>query len=484
LPKKLVTKQPISLLDGIDRDTGEIIDKNHDLFGQSIAGVELSFPKSSGSTVGVMSLIELKENDKAPASIILEEPDTNVIAGCILANIPVSIKNQLPVLVPVKEAQKLADLPQFLQELLIKEAEILGADGFIPIERVQIAGVSYKTIGDGGIKVLKYFASKDLTFKVPTTLNPAGMDLQDWKKQGISDEFAQKQQLIIKLFKKMGAELSVSCVPYDLMDIPSGSHVAFGESSAVAFVNSVLNVKTNRENAVKTLISALSGFTTNIGMHLEENRVPDVQINVKCELKSRADYGALGYFAGKNANVPYYTGITPNKSRIKAIGAAGAASGSIALFFIENIPEMRPKNFDSIKKVIDFTDKELKTVYAELNTTSETPELITIGCPHLNEKELEEFLSLIEGRKFRIPVWVSTAMKFKAKLNKNQIEILEKSNVFIYSDCCVVVSPVESIGYKIIGTDSAKAAKYLPLFSKSDVIFKSIEEFVKLYGIK
>ena len=93
-------------------------------------------------------------------------------------------------------------------------------------------------------------------------------------------------------------------------------------------------------------------------------------------------------------------------------------------------------------------------------------------------------MSLIKGQKFKIPVWVSTAFKFKKKLMKNTLEKLEESNVFIYSDCCVVVSPVESIGYKIIGTDSAKAAKYLPLFSKCDVIFKSIEDFVKLYAIK
>ena len=494
MPKKLVTKQPISLLDGINRETGEIIDKNHDLFGQSIAGVDLSFPKSSGSTVGVMTLIELKQIDKAPASITLEEPDTNVIAGCILANIPVFIKNQPPKLVPVEEARKLSGLPQFLQDLLIKEAEILGAEGFIPIQRVQVAGVSYKTIGDGGIKVLEYFAKKNLKFKVPTTLNPAGMDLEHWKKQGIPEAFARKQQYIIELFKKMGAEVSVSCIPYDLHYLESGAHVAFGESSAVSYANSALNVITNRENAVKTLISALTGFTTKIGMHIKENRVPDVQINVKCELKTRADYGALGYFAGRNANSPYFVGISPNTSQTKAIAAAGAASGSIALFFAENISSSIFWYQDNIKNTIDFTEKELKTVYDELNTTSEEPELISIGCPHLNWSELVQFLRLIERKKFKIPVWVSTAKQFKEDLEKNKLilknlkidslEDLEKSNIFIYSDCCVVVSPVELIGYKIIGTDSAKAAKYLPLMSKCDVVFKSIEDFVKLYGIK
>ena len=484
MPKKLITKQPISLLDGIDRKTGIIIDKKHELYGQSLAEVELFFPKSSGSTVGVMSLIELKENGKAPKKIILEEPDTNVIAGCILAGIPISIKNISPKTLPDEELKKITHLPVFLQDLLIKEAEILGATGFIAIQRVQIAGVSYKTIGDGGIKVLKYFTSKNLKFTVPTTLNPVGMDLIAWEKQGIPNRFAEKQEEIIDLFEQMGATISVSCIPYDFVELEKGSHVAFGESSAVAYVNSVLDVRTNRENAVKTILSALSGFTTNVGMHLEENRTPDVEINVQCELKTRSDFGALGYFAGLNSEVPYYKGITPNQTQLKAIAASGAASGSIPLFFVENIPGMRPKNTRNIKKNINFTQDDLKLIYEELNTTNKDPDLISIGCPHLNDQELKEFLTLINGKKIKIPMWISTARIFKDQLDENLLNKLEKANIFIYSDCCVVVSPVELIGYKIIGTDSAKAAKYLPLMSKCDVVFKSIEDFVNIYGIK
>ncbi|NHI94140.1 MAG: DUF521 domain-containing protein [Candidatus Lokiarchaeota archaeon] len=484
MPRKLVTGQPISLLDGIDRKNGTIIDKKHDLYGQSISGVELSFPKSSGSTVGVMSLIELKENNKAPSKIILEEPDTNVIAGCILAGIPISIKGIYPQKISNDELNKISHLPKFLQDLLIKEAEILGAKGFIPIERVQIAGVSYKTIGDGGIKVLKYFSDKNLKFIVPTTLNPVGMDLENWEKQGIPSEFAKKQEEIIDLFKKMGATLTVSCIPYDLVELTEGSHVAFGESSAVAYINSVLNVKTNRENAVKTLISALSGFTTNFGMHIKENRNPDVEIKVECDLKSRADFGALGYFAGLISQFPYYRGIKPNQTQLKAIAAAGAASGSISLFFIEDIPKMQPDNTNNIKKKVKFTERELKKVYNELNTTKKDPELISIGCPHLNAQELKEFISFIKYKKLKVPMWISTAKPFKDELGEILINELENQNINIYSDCCVVVSPIELMGFKIIGTDSAKAAKYLPQMSKCDVVFKSIEDFVNLYGIE
>lgn len=480
--RKLITTQPLSLLDGIDRKTGIIIDKKHDLFGESVAGVELHFPKSSGSTVGVMTLIELKDNQKAPLKIVLSEPDTNVIAGCILAKIPIEIADQRRRKLPETEIAKLSHLPEFLKDLLINEAEILGAKGFIPIERVQIAGVSYKTIGDSGIKVLEYFAQRGFKFRVPTTLNPAGMDLDAWREQGISKKFAEKQHKIIEILTRMGAQLSVSCIPYDLVNLTPKTHVAFGESSAVAYINSVLNVRSNRENTVKTLIAALAGVTTEIGMHLEENRAPDVEIYVDCELNSRADYGALGYFTGLHSTIPYYRGITPNSTQLKALAAAGAASGSIPLFFIENIPQMIPKTTTTIKQSLHFTEDILKTVYTELNTTTHPPDLISVGCPHLNLEEIEGILKLAQGKKFTIPFWISTAREFKAKLQApDLLPLLKESNIKIYSDCCVVVSPIEELGYTIIGTDSAKAAKYLPLFSRCDVVFKPLDTFLKLY---
>ncbi|MHA1265994.1 MAG: aconitase X [Candidatus Helarchaeota archaeon] len=480
--KKLTTNQPISLLDGINRHTGVIIDKSHELFGQSIADVELHFPKSSGSTVGVMTLIELKKNQKAPVKIVLKEPDTNVIMGCILAEIPIEIENRPNTHLPSNELQKISHLPPFLRNLLVKEAEILGAKGFIPITRVQIAGVSYKTIGEAGLQIIEFFANKQLKFQVPTTLNPAGMDLDAWEEQGISAAFAEKQLAIITALQQMGARLTVSCIPYELEDIQPGSHVAFGESSAVAYVNSVLNIKTNRENAIKTLVAALSGFTTYLGLHIEQNRVPDVEIHVDCGLMCRADYGALGYFAGLHSNIPYYRGIAPTTTQLKALAAAGAASGSIALFFIENIPQMKPKTISSISKSIHFTKKNLKKVYEELTTTSKTPNLLFIGCPHLNLNEIREILTLIGDKRFTIPLWISTAKAFKNQVERKLIQRLEKSNVKIYSDCCVVVSPIETLNYSVIGTDSAKAAKYLPLFSKCDVVFKPFEEFLRLYA--
>ncbi len=473
------TKQAISLLDGIDRKTGVIIQKGHDLEGKCIANVELRFPKSTGSTVGICTLLELKENAVAPQKIILSEPDSNVIAGCILAGIPIEVEGVKETKLDSRELAKIKHLPKYLQDLLVKEAEISGAKGFIPIENVQIAGVSYKTIGEGGLKAIKYFTDKGDSVKVPTTLNPAGMDLETWKEQGISENFAKKQLEIIDAFKKIGVVPTASCIPYSLGNFaPSGKHVAFGESSAVNFVNSVLGCRTNRENSIKTIISALSGYTLNNGMHLSENRIPNCEIQVKCKLNSIADFGALGYFAGEHCEIPYFSGISPNFWELKAIAAASAAVGAVILFFVEG---MIPADCSTIQKRLTFGVKELEAIYKKLNSTAKIPDLITVGCPHYDIFEIKKIALLLKGRKLKIPFWIMTANLFKVQAKSyGYLELIEKSGACLYSDTCMVVAPIEDLGFNITATDSAKAAKYLPTLCRQSVIYQPLEKLIEL----
>ena len=447
--------------------------------GKCIANSELRFQKSTGSTVGVSTLLELKENSVAPKKIILGNPDSNVIAGCILAEIPIEVEGVKIKKLNEKELYKIKHLPKYLQDILIKEAEISGAEGFIPIQNVQIAGVSYKTVGEGGLKAIKYLTEKGEKVKVPTTLNPSGMDLEEWKEQGISANFAKKQLEIINAFKRIGAIPTTSCIPYSLGNFaPSGMHIAYGESSAVNFANSVLGCKTNRENSVKTIISALSGYTLNNGMHLSENRKADCEIHVKCELNSFSDYGALGYYAGENSEIPYFTGISPNLWELKAISAASAAVGSVTLFFVEG---MIPTDENNIQKKLNFGKKDLNSIYKKLNTTDKTPDLITVGCPHYDMFEINMIAHLLNDRRLRIPFWIMTANLFKEQARQYGFKkMIEKAGAKLYSDTCMVVAPIEDLGFKITATNSAKAAKYLPSFCKQEVIFKPLEILIEL----
>src|SRR3989337_2914520 len=172
---------------------------------------------------------------------------------------------------------------------------IYGAEQLIKVGSVQVAGVSYHNLGDAGLEFLNELA-KDGRVKVLTTLNPAGMDLENWRQLGISEDFAKKQNLVIDAFKRMGIIISCTCTPYLIGNLPRyGEHIAWSESSAVTFANSVIGAKTNREGGPSALAAAFVGKTPYYGLHLEKNRVPDIHVDVRAKLKKISDCVALGH---------------------------------------------------------------------------------------------------------------------------------------------------------------------------------------------
>ena len=182
-------------------------------------------------------------------------------------------------------------------EILITLGDIYGAEGLITVGSVQVAGVSYHNLGDAGLEFLNELA-KDGRVKVLTTLNPAGMDLENWRRLGISEEFAKKQNLVIAAFEKMGILVSCTCAPYLIGNLPRyGEHIAWSESSAVTFANSIIGAKTNREGGPSALAAAFVGKTPCYGLHLNENRTPDLRVHVNASLAKFSDWGALGYSA-------------------------------------------------------------------------------------------------------------------------------------------------------------------------------------------
>ncbi|MEM4235218.1 MAG: aconitase X, partial [Candidatus Methanomethylicaceae archaeon] len=164
---------------------------------------------------------------------------------------------------------------QKAMQLLTALGEVFGAERMVKIESAQIAGVSYGNIGDAGMEFLEDWADLGGKVRVKSTLNPAGMDLDKWKEMGIDDEYYQRQMRILKAFEKMGVEITCTCTPYLVGNRPrSGAHVAWSESSAVVFANSVLGARTNREGGPSALAAAITGRTPCYGLHLEDNRVP------------------------------------------------------------------------------------------------------------------------------------------------------------------------------------------------------------------
>lgn len=365
-------------------------------------------------------------------------------------------------------------------EILSALGKIYGAENMLPISSVQVAGVSYKTIGDAGLEYLQGLAGNGAHVKVPTFLNPAGMDRRQWKGMGIPDGFAKKQISVLDAYGAMGITMSCTCTPYLIGIRPKqGEHIAWSESSAVAFANSVLGARTNREGGPSALAAAICGVTPNYGLHLDENRVSKFVVSVEAEVKTNADFGALGAFAGEAAKGrhPSFVGISSaSEDRLKTLGASMAASGSTALFYVKGVtPEFVVS--DSAGQ-ISFTQGDLLATKEKLGT-KDRPELVTIGCPHASLEEIHEVADFVKGKRLACQLWVCTAAETKQKADSaGYTGTIEASGGRVVADTCMVVCPIEEMGYRTTGANSGKAAKYLPSFCKQKVAFGDLEELL------
>jgi predicted aconitase len=366
-------------------------------------------------------------------------------------------------------------------EIIVALGKIYGAQELVPVRSVQVAGVSYKNLGDAGLEFLREWAEQGGQVRVPTTLNPAGMDLTHWRELGISEEFARKQVAVIEAFKAMGISSSCSCTPYLTGNLPAfGQHIAWSESSAVSFANSILGARTNREGGPSALAAAITGHTAKYGLHLDENRRATHIIEVRCPVTSEADFGALGYLVGRRVKngVPYFEGLGDVGQRIlKALGAAMAASGAVALYHVEGVtPEARAGDVVAAEAetiVIDSLDEG----YAALNSPVDEIDLVSIGCPHASLAEIEEVARWLEGKRVKAKLWITTARKTKERAQeKGLVERVEAAGGRVVADTCLVVAPIEELGLRSMATNSAKGAFYAPTHSGLTVRFGRLEQ--------
>ncbi len=372
---------------------------------------------------------------------------------------------------------ELGEAVQRAMEILVALGDIYGAKEMVKISSAHLSGVSYKTIGEGGLLFLEDFLSLGAKFRVPTTINPCGVDLENWKQLQICDEeFVKKQRKIVDCYLRMGALPSLTCTPYYGSNVPRfGDHVAWAESSAVIYANSVIGARTNREGAPSALAAAIVGRTPKYGLHLKEDRRGKEKVLVKVDLTCPADYGALGLLLGElGVKLPYL--IAKKKAYmvnvgLKYLGAALAASGDVAMFHFEGITPEASKLDHEFEDKIEIGEREIKEIFEKYHTEEE-PELYAFGCPHLGKEELEFFLHL----KPRKETWLSVGKDFYEK-NRELIERLKEKGYKVISGTCFVVSTIEN-KYRVTATNSGKAAKYLPSFCHQRVLFGKAQDLL------
>ncbi len=366
-------------------------------------------------------------------------------------------------------------------EIITTLGDIYGAERLIPVSSVQIAGVSYHNLGEAGLEYLDEMAEDGRT-KVLTTLNPAGMDLEEWKKHGISEDFARNQQRVVDAFEKMGVITTCTCTPYLIGNLPHyGEHIAWAESSAVCFSNSVIGALTNREGGPSALASALTGRTAEYGLHLQKNRIAQVKYEVKTKLTNTDDFGLLGHVIGERTGktIPYITGIAEaTTEELKSFSASVATYGGVALFHIEGITPNRTTIPDKTEIV---TEDDLHKARIQLDDKEAHIDFISIGCPHASIKEIGRIAEMLDGKKVADgkTVWITTAKPTKdLAIKMGYYEKIESAGAFLVADACCAVAPLKN-RFSGLMTDSAKACYYARGKNSFKTEIRTLEECIQ-----
>jgi hypothetical protein len=367
---------------------------------------------------------------------------------------------------------------QICMKILARLGELFNASKLIPITSSHVSGVSYKTLGDAPAEFLKALADAGAKVKVKSTLNPQSLDCEFLCKRLPSNLF-EKQRNVLNSFEKMGFTQSLTCTPYYLEKQKRGAHLAWAESSAVIYANSVIGAWTNREGGPSALAAAIIGKTPDYGMHQPENRQPKVLVKLEKPLENEIEFGALGIFLGEvlKDEVPIIQGLQKaSKDNVKQLGAALATAGMTNMFYYKDIST----KISEVEK-INVQAEDLKKTIEKLTTTStQKPDLIFLGCPHCSLNEIKQIAQLIGNRKIKneTELWVCTSRHIKEKAKKH-VEKIEKSGGHVLTDTCAVVTWTDKLGIKTIMTNSAKTAHYAPTLNKAETILAPLKECLK-----
>ena len=391
-------------------------------------------------------------------------------------------------------------------EIVVALGAIYGATSLVPVTSVQVAGVSYKNLGDAGLEFLQAWAAQGARVRVPAFLNPAGMDLRHWRTIGFPESFARQQQAVLAAYASMGIALTCTCTPYLIGNSPTcGEHIAWSESSAVSFANSVLGARTNREGGPSALAAALCGRTAAYGLHLDQHRLASYRVDVYCPLAQVSDWSALGYLVGKQvrdgipcfhlhaspyggplvaAGSPLVPETQPPTREslidgLKSLGAAMGAAGAVALYHIAGLTPEASATDMTTQDAQRLTIDDLSPGYAALNATGGLQvDLVTVGCPHASAYELAEVAEALAGRQLKAALWVTTADQTRERASVD-VETIERAGGHVIADTCMLVAPVEQLGFRVMATNSAKMAFYSPSYSHLQVCFGTLRQCIE-----
>lgn len=543
----------LSFWGGVDPQTSEVIDRHHPLSGKHIQDAILAIPSGRGSCSGSGVLLELILNGKGPKGLIFSRKEDILTLGVVVAeeifnkSVPVVILgtddfqdlqnatcvtingntvsrahlNSVPEVFELV-AEKLLGTSlnhhvelsdedkdflegrhgraaQATMRIILRMAAIEGADKLINITQVHIDGCVYT--GPGSLDFAERLRDWGGKVLVPTTLNSISVDQKRWRSQGVTSTFGEAAEKLATAYTDMGGRPTFTCAPYLLSSAPKkGDQVAWAESNAVVYANSVLGARTMKYPDFLDICIALTGRAPHGGLYLKHNRLASLCVEMSIIQQGDIDdsfYPLLGYHVGglSGSRIPVITGfdgLRPSTDDLKAFGAAFATMASAPMFHIVGVTPEAATLQDAIgerdgidMESISLDLRQLETSWRTLNSAQDgSPvDLISLGNPHFSITEMRKLANICRGRTKddRVSVMVTCGRATHGLASQaGLIEDLERFGVqFITDTCwCMIDEPVIPTSAKVIMTNSAKYAHYGPGLTGKKFFFGSLERCV------
>ena len=403
----------------------------------------------------------------------------------------------------VKDRQKFegqcGDAAKLAMSILVGMADVYGATEFIDVTQAHIDGCAL--MSDSSLEFAERLAAGGGRVSIPTTTNMIPLDLQNWRRLGVPEDFAAKATRLAKAYTDMGCVPTWTCAPYQGYLTPRfGQQIAWGESNAVVYANSVLGARTNRYGDFMDICAAITGRVPKAGLHLKENRKGQLLLQlVDVPPKLQEDesfYVALGHLMGNlvQDRIPVIEGlpIRATDDQLKALGAAAASSGAVALFHAIGVtPEANTLDEafqgGSAEHVIEIQPSGLKAAWEDLSTAAEGEKLdvVILGCPHFSFAEFRQLAQAIEdgsghSRYPTCKVLVLTSQTSYGLLQRSDLtDRLTGFGVEIVLDTCMFHSPIIEPETKVIMTNSGKCAYYAPGHLGVQVAFGNLRDCIR-----
>jgi predicted aconitase/predicted aconitase with swiveling domain len=532
----LHAEEGLSFWGGVDPASGMVIDRHHPLSGTSLAGCVLAIPSGRGSCSGSGVLLELILNGHAPAAIIVCEKEEILTLGALVAALV--FERDLPVLRIGRDAfRHLGDyrhariegtrlrlfdtMPQedwrpeatprqaenptttvhldendaallagrdgkaaeIAMRLLLRMAELQGADRLVDVSQVHIDGCIYT--GPASLRFARLMVEWGGRVRIPTTLNAVSVDQRRWRDQGIEPSLGLPATVLAEAYLAMGARPSFTCAPYLLESTPGfGQQIGWSESNAVVYANSVIGARTMKYPDYLDLCIALTGRVPLAGCHVDEGRQATLAIEVmRPEAFDESFWPLLGYCVGSmsGSEIPLILGletIEVDSDALKAFGAAFATMAAAPMFHIAGItPEAAGQN---PARRLRIGTAELRQAWEVLNTAP-APEidLVCLGNPHFSLTECARLAALVRGRTRAPAVAVVVTCGravHEAASRAGYVAAAEAFGVtFVTDTCwCMLGEPIVPPTTRTIMTNSGKYAHYAPGLVGRPVRFGSL----------